>query len=87
MSDENQSKPPAHIICHCGKCDVKCNKHGKEAECADCGEVKLLGTAVENGKMRHICDECCEIAAQKAEEENNRRLSEAIRKDMSCDGS
>jgi len=48
-----------HTICHCGKCKIRCNKHGKRAKCADCGKIRLLGTVVKDGNMRHICNECC----------------------------
>lgn len=60
-----------HIICHCGKCDVKCNKHGKKAKCADCGKRRMLGTIVKNGKMRHACNPCCEKAMQEIQDEKS----------------
>lgn len=49
-----------HIICHCGKCEIKCNKHGKRAKCADCGRRRMLGTVIKKNTMRHVCDECCQ---------------------------
>ena len=53
------------VICHCGECVVKCNKHGKRATCADCGKRRMLGTAIRGGQISHLCDECCEKAHQK----------------------
>lgn len=49
-----------HTICHCGKCKITCNKHGKRAKCADCGKRRLLGTVINKQQIRHVCDECCE---------------------------
>lgn len=62
-----------HVICHCGKCDIKCNKHGKKSKCDDCGKRRMLGTAITRGVMRHICDECCAKAIEQpvVEEKNN----------------
>lgn len=48
-----------HIICHCRKCKVQCNKHNKRAKCSDCGKRRMLGTAITRGIIRHICNECC----------------------------
>ena len=68
------------IICHCGKCDVKCNKHNKRAKCDDCKKRRMLGTVVEMGKMRHICNECCTKYEEKIREEENKRVFESLRK-------
>jgi len=67
------------VICHCGKCQVKCNKHNKRATCADCKKVRKLGTVIEKGQMRHICDECCKVHEEKIREEENKRIMEALR--------
>lgn len=75
------------IICHCGKCDVKCNKHNKRATCADCKRRRMLGTVIDKGKMRHICDECCAIFQKNIEEEENKRIMHALRGAETCDGS
>ena len=77
--DNEMSDPIPHVICHCGKCQVKCNKHGKRAKCADCGKVRMLGTIVKNGKMRHCCDECCQKANEEAERVQNEMLMKALR--------
>ena len=45
-------------MCHCGKCKITCNKHGKRAKCDDCGKRRLLGTLTKNGVIRHCCEEC-----------------------------
>ena len=66
-------------MCHCGKCEVKCNKHNKRATCADCKKRRLLGTVIEKGVMRHICDPCCEAHEEKIRDEENRRIMEALR--------
>ena len=68
MEEYEEETPAAHIICHCGKCQVRCNKHGKRATCADCKKRRVLGTIVENGVMRHICNQCSD--------ENERKISE-----------
>ena len=69
------------IICHCGKCNVKCNKHNKRAACADCKKRRMLGTVIENGKMRHICDACCVLHENNIRETENKRVMDALRKD------
>lgn len=51
-----------HTICHCGKCKITCNKHGKRAKCGDCGKRRMLGTKIHKGVMSHICDDCCQKA-------------------------
>jgi hypothetical protein len=66
-------------ICHCGKCVVTCNKHGKRGNCSDCGKKRLLGTIVEMGIIRHICDECAEIAS-----ENQRKQEEEFLRQTLC---
>ena len=71
-----------HTICHCGKCQVKCNKHNKRAKCADCGKRRMLGTVVEKGWMRHICNDCCVAYEAKIREEEDRRVMEALRKEQ-----
>lgn len=63
-----------HRICHCGKCKLKCNKHGKLAKCADCGKTKLLGTIVEKGIIRHVCTNCID----KLEKELNEKKASSI---------
>jgi len=63
-----------HRICHCGKCKITCNKHGKRAKCADCGKIRLLGTIVQNGIMRHSCAECCDKINKEREQEYERQL-------------
>lgn len=70
------------IICHCGKCKVKCNKHNKRATCADCKKVRMLGTVIEKSVMRHICDECCRNHEKRITEEQDKRVWEELRK---CD--
>lgn len=67
------------IICHCGKCNVKCNKHNKRSLCSDCKKRRMLGTVIEKGVMRHICDECCRLFDTKLREEENRRIMECLR--------
>lgn len=74
-------------ICHCGKCQVKCNKHGKRAKCADCGKRRMLGTVIEKGIIRHICDECCSNHEKKIHEEQNQMVMAELRKAEGCDGS
>ena len=66
-------------LCHCGKCNVTCNKHGLIAVCDECGKRRRLGTEKKDGKYRHICNECCDklIAAQDEEERN--RISKKLR--------
>lgn len=73
-----------HTICHCGKCQVKCNKHNKRAKCADCKKVRMLGTVIEKGVMRHICNECCTKHEERIKDEEEKRVMEAIRKDSDC---
>jgi hypothetical protein len=77
MEDIKQ-KPQAYVICHCGNCQVKCNKHGKRAKCADCKKRRMLGTVVEKGVMRHVCDECCDAHQKKLNEERERHISAAL---------
>lgn len=48
------------IICHCGKCKITCNKHGKRGKCNECGKRRMLGTAITKGVITHICEECCD---------------------------
>lgn len=69
-----------HTICHCGKCQVKCNKHNKRAKCADCGKRRMLGTVIEKGEIRHICNECCALHEQKLKDEAERQIMADIRK-------
>ena len=68
------------IICHCGKCDVKCNKHNKRAVCADCGKRRMLGTVIEKSRMRHICDACCKIYEDKIRSEQDALIMRELRK-------
>lgn len=60
-----------YTICHCGKCDVKCNKHGKRAKCDECGKRRMMGTRVSGNKISHICEECCDKYIAKPIEETN----------------
>lgn len=67
-------------ICHCGKCKITCNKHGKRAFCGNCGKRRLLGTFVDKGVVRHWCEECL----KKAETVLQTQMNEQIRK--ICEG-
>ena len=49
-----------HRCCHCGTCEVKCNLHGQSGMCTDCGNYEVLGTIIQSGKVRHICNACCD---------------------------
>ncbi len=68
-----------NTICHCGKCKVKCNKHNQRATCADCKKRRMLGTVIEKGKMRHICDECCIAHEEKIRDTENKRVMDSLR--------
>jgi hypothetical protein len=65
-----------HTICHCGKCKIICNKHGKRANCDDCGKRRMLGTAITRSIIRHICDECCKKAMDQPVEETKNNWEE-----------
>ena len=67
------------IVCHCGKCEVKCNKHNKRATCADCKKRRKLGTVIEKSVIRHICDDCCTVYEKKLVELENKRVMESLR--------
>ena len=69
-----------HTICHCGKCKIKCNKHNKRAKCENCKKVRMLGTVIEKGTMRHICNECCISYEKKIQEEAESQIMKDIRK-------
>lgn len=79
MATDKSITTQTYTICHCGKCKVKCNKHGKRATCADCGAVRLLGTVVENGIMRHICKKCIDLIEERQRKEVDDQLREAFR--------
>ena len=64
-----------YVLCHCGKCNVECNLHGKLAKCFDCREEKYLGTIISRGILRHVCEDCIKVHQDK-EEEESRRLQE-----------
>ena len=66
-------------VCHCGKCDIKCNKHGKKAKCSDCGKRRILGTAIEKGVMRHICNECCDKENKRVQIEQDEKIMKSLR--------
>ena len=68
------------VICHCGKCNVKCNKHNKRATCADCKKVRMLVTVIEKSKMRHICDECCKAHEKRINDEQDALVWAELRK-------
>lgn len=68
-----------HIICHCGKCNVKCNKHNKKAKCDKCKKVRMLGTAIIKGEMQHFCDKCCVELEKQLNQEEEKRVNEALK--------
>lgn len=39
----------------------------------------MLGTVIDKGKIRHICDECCAIFEKKLREEEDKRIMQALR--------
>jgi hypothetical protein len=66
-------------VCHCGKCKIKCNKHGQRAKCAECGKVRMLGTESKLGVVRHICGKCCDKLMAIQIEQNKKEISEALK--------
>lgn len=76
----------SQLICHCGKCVVKCNKHNKRAKCSDCKKVRMLGTVIEKGEIRHICDACCIQHEKEIEEQQNVHIWKELRKTYNSEG-
>jgi hypothetical protein len=70
---------PNHRICHCGKCRITCNKHGKISKCNDCGKKRILGTITKNSITRHICNECIIKIQEKIESDLNSELNSFLR--------
>jgi len=68
-----------HRICHCGKCVIKCNKHGKRATCADCGKRRMLGTIIEKGIMRHACKDCCIIIEERQRIDQEKEIAKSFK--------
>lgn len=65
-------------VCHCGKCKITCNKHGKRAKCAECGKVRMLGTESKLGVVRHICGKCCDKFMEIQIQQNKKDIAIAL---------
>jgi hypothetical protein len=62
-------------VCHCGKCKITCNKHGKVSKCEECGKRRLLGTETRDGRVRHICNKCCELLQKEIQKEIDAQIN------------
>lgn len=71
-------QPQTHRVCHCGKCKIKCNKHGQKARCADCGKIRVLGTVIEKGQIRYSCGKCCDRLKHEADAALDNQMNELI---------
>lgn len=54
-------------MCHCGKCRISCNKHGKVAKCDGCGNKRRLGTLTIGESVKHMCQGCMDSFASRHE--------------------
>lgn len=67
-------------VCSCGKCDVRCDRHGQKGTCDECGKVRLLGTEAYGEVIRYICNPCCdrlsEASIKKQKDDFDRYMDE-----------
>jgi hypothetical protein len=77
-SEERCKKPIEMRVCHCGKCKITCNLHGRRGKCAECGKTAILGTESRYGVVRHLCDKCCSRLIAEQEKKEKEELKKAL---------
>lgn len=69
-------------FCHCGKCKIECNLHGKIDVCQVCGKVDMLGSIVEEGKIIHACEACLD---EYSKQQEDKKINKVLREEDAVD--